>query len=324
MATATRIDEALVGRLYRQANASRWQVPLDDFVSALDASAAKAFAARTPSPRDLERYLGSLRLEELALACACAAGNETAWDHFVLEYRPVLYRAADAMDPSGSARELADSLYADLFGLQVDRPSSSVVSGFSRTGRERGSLFRYFHGRSSLATWLRAVLAQRLVDRARVRARAEPLPDEEPAAWAQQGPDPDRARYLPLIHAAFRDALARLDARDRVRLLYYYAQGLTLAQTGRLLREHEASVSRHLSSARKTIRREVERQLREAALDSDEIERCFAYVTEDAGPLDLDRLLSDPSCARNPATDVQSENREEKILQTAPKERMRR
>jgi RNA polymerase sigma-70 factor, ECF subfamily len=336
----TRIDEAVVERLYRQADASRWQVPVDHFAAALEASAAKAFAGRTPSARDLERYLGSLRLEELALACACAAGHDAAWEHFVLEYRPVLYRAADAMDPSGGARELADSLYADLFGMQVDPPSTpvdpastsivsgyppstSVVSGFSRTGQRR-SLFRYFHGRSSLATWLRAVLAQRLVDRARARTRTAPLPDEEPAAPAAQTPDPDRDRYLPLIHAAFRDALARLDARDRLRLLYYYAQGLTLAQTGRLLREHEASVSRHLSSARKAIRREVERQLREVqALDPNEIERCFAYVTEDAGPLDLDKLLSN-SNARNPEADVQSENRGDKILESAPRERMRR
>ena len=336
----TRIDQAVVERLYQQANAGRWQVPVDHFAGALGASAAKAFAGRTPSPRDLERYLGSLRLEELALACACAAGHDAAWEHFVLEYRPVLYRASDAMDPSGGARELADSLYGDLFGLQ--------------TG-ERRSLFHYFHGRSSLATWLRAVLAQRLVDRARVRTRTAPLPEEEPAAPVQPAPDPDRDRYLPLIHSAFRNALAGLDARDRLRLLYYYAQGLTLAQTGRLLREHEASVSRHLSSARKTIRREVERQLREVqALDPDEIERCFEYVTEDAGPLDLDRLLndsatsgagavresgppsqhwpvgsqSDPTsakaAARNREADVQSENRGEKILESAPRERMRR
>ena len=331
---APHTDDALVDRLYRQAKADRWQVPLDHFARALDASAAKAFAGRTPSPRERERYLGSLRLEELALACACAAGNDAAWEHFVLEYRPILYRAADALDSSGGARELADSLYADLFGLQTDAPSGSVeppsgsvVSGLSRTPHQRRSLFRYFHGRSSLATWLRAVLAQRLVDRARVRARTAPLPDEEPAA-AQPAPDPDRGRYFTLIHGAFRDALGRLDPRDRLRLLYYYAQGLTLAETGRLLREHEASVSRHLSSARKTIRREVERQLREAAgLDSDEIERCFAYVSEDPGPLDLDRLLSDATGARNPAADVQSESsekRDDKILQSAAGERMRR
>ena len=294
------MDEALAGRLYRQARADRWQVPEDQFRAALEASAAKAFGA-TPTSRDLERYLGSLRLEELALACACAAGHEAAWEHFILEYRPVLYRSADALDPSGGARELADSLYADLFGVPAEG--------------ERRSLFRYFHGRSSLATWLRAVLSQRLVDRARARARTTPLPDEEPAAPPQlpsgAPSDPHRDRYLSLIHAAFRDALARLDPRERLRLLYYYAQGLTLAQTGRLLREHEASVSRHLSSARKAIRRDVEQQLRDSAkLDPDEIECCFAYVSEDPGSLDLDRLLR----ARNPGAGVQRENREESIL----------
>ena len=297
---ATQTHDALVDQLYRRADAGRWQVPIDDFARALDASAAKAFAprpgsgqARAPSARDLERYLGSLRLEELALACACAAGHEGAWDHFVLEYRPVLYRAADAMDPTGGARELADSLYADLFGLQA-------------AGGERRSLFRYFHGRSSLATWLRAVLAQRLVDRARARARTAPLPDEEPAA-PQHAPDSDQRRYLALVHAALRDAVAGLERRDRLRLLYYYAQGLTLAQTGRLLREHEASVSRHLAAARKTIRHDVERRLREAGLGPDEIAHCFGYVSEDAGSLDLDRLLKAAAGARNPETHVQSE-----------------
>jgi RNA polymerase sigma-70 factor len=300
---APHMDHALAEQLHSRAHASRWQVSIDHFALALDASAAKMFAGRTPSTRELERYLGSLRLEELALACACAAGHEAAWDHFVMEYRPILYRAADALDPGGGARELADSLYADLFGLQA--------------AGERRSLFRYFHGRSSLATWLRAVLAQRLVDRARAHVRTAPLPDEEPAAPAQHTPDPDRGRYLALIHGAFRDALAGLDPRDRLRLLYYYAQGLTLAQTGRLMGEHEASVSRHLSAVRKAIRRDVERRLREAALGPDEIARCFEYVSEDAGPLDLDRLLGAKAAsgvealakaaARNPGLSVQGE-----------------
>jgi RNA polymerase sigma factor (sigma-70 family) len=286
------IEKTLVDQLYRRADGGRWQLPLDHFARALDASASKAFAGRAPSARDLERYLGSLRLEELALACACAAGHEAAWDHFVLEYRPILYRAADAMDPGGSARELADSLYADLFGLREE-------------DGERRSLFRYFHGRSSLATWLRAVLAQRLVDRSRARVRTAPLPDEEPAAPPQHAPDADERRSVALVHAALRGAMAALEPRDRLRLLYYYAQGLTLAQTGRLLGEHEASVSRHLSAARKAIRHDVERRLRDAALGPDEIARCFAYVTEDAGPLDLDRLLK--TAARNPETPVQRE-----------------
>src|SRR4029079_14180055 len=100
-----------------------------------------------------------------ALARPWAEGTEPAWDRFVRDYRPVLYRAADALDPSGGARELADSLYGDLYGVQV-------------RGSDRRSLFRYFQGRSSLATWLRAVLAQRYVDRLRAGRRLTPLPDD--------------------------------------------------------------------------------------------------------------------------------------------------
>ena len=79
------------------------------------------------------------------------------------------------------AREIADSLYAELYGIK-------------NSAGERQSLFRYFQGRSSLATWLRAVLAQRYVDRLRVQRRLEPLPDEESARAEATTPDPDRER----------------------------------------------------------------------------------------------------------------------------------
>ncbi|HWF85924.1 MAG TPA: hypothetical protein VG222_13790, partial [Vicinamibacterales bacterium] len=116
----------------------------------------------------------SVYADDLELARQCAAGDERAWERFVLEYRPVLYRAADALAPGGGARDLADALYADLYGMQ------------ERDG-ERRSLFRYFQGRSSLATWLRAVLAQRYVDRVRAERRLVPLPDHDdggPAAFS--------------------------------------------------------------------------------------------------------------------------------------------
>src|SRR4029078_13568142 len=50
------------------------------------------------------------------------------------------------------AEELADSLYAELYGIRA------------KSGGEQKSLFEYFHGRSKLSTWLHAVLAQRHVD----------------------------------------------------------------------------------------------------------------------------------------------------------------
>jgi hypothetical protein len=103
------------------------------------------------------------------------------------------------------------------------------------------------------------------------------------------------------MHDALGRAVAGLDPRDRLRLRYYYVQQLTLAETGRLLREHEATVSRQLARTRKALRRDVERQLREAALSSEQVHRCFECIVEDAGPFDLGEVLAETAGdARNP------------------------
>jgi len=249
-------------------------VPRERFAEALERSAERGADVR------------ALHVEDLALACGCAAGDETAWEHFIREHRPTLYRAADALDPSGSARDLADGIYGELF--------------------ER-SLFRYFHGRSSLSTWLRAVLAQRHVDRLRAGRRLEPLPEDDsgpaargpakagPHALESYGPEreAERPRYLALVRDALQRAVADLPPRDRLRLACYYAQELTLAETGKLLGEHEATCSRHLARTRKALRTAIERALKEEGrLSEAEIAQCVASVTEDAGPLDLRELLN--------------------------------
>jgi RNA polymerase sigma-70 factor, ECF subfamily len=277
----TRIREALAARLHQEAGADRWSVPLTDFAAALAASADRG--APGASSANCEAYLRALHLEDLALACACAAGHDGAWEHFVREYRPVLYRSADALEPGGGAREIADALYADLYGLR------------ERDG-ERQSLFRYFHGRSSLPTWLRAVLAQRYVDTARARRKLDPLADDDSgdaSASAHSAPaDPDRLRLLPLLQRALEAALAVLGARDRLRLACYYTQALTLAQTGRVLREHEATVSRRLARTRKELRRQIEKNLRrDEGLDDDQISRAFELALEEDSPIDIDGAL---------------------------------
>jgi RNA polymerase sigma factor (sigma-70 family) len=226
---------------------------------------------------------------DVELAQQCAAGDEAAWERFVHDYRPVLYRAAHTLDATGGAREVADSLFAELYGV--------------RTGdRDRRSLFLYFQGRSSLATWLRAVLAQRYVDRTRAARRLEALPAEDdafqvgerqPRGAITDPPDVDRPRYLSLIRQALQQAVARLTQRDRLRLGFYYVQNLTLAETGRLLAEHEATVSRQLARTRRAIRRDVERHLSSGGLSEPQIAECFACVAGDPGPIDVTHLFEE-------------------------------
>ncbi len=157
----------LLESLYVRSQAARWHVSYDEFAEALYRSASHHFGAGQPPTDKVETYFRALHLEDLAFACALRRGFEAAWEQFVAEYRPVLHAAARAIVGAAGearARELADSLYAELYGL--DR------SGAAR----KHSLLEYFHGRSKLATWLRTVLAQRHVDAFRAsRPTAQPV-----------------------------------------------------------------------------------------------------------------------------------------------------
>jgi RNA polymerase sigma-70 factor (ECF subfamily) len=278
----SRVAPATIEALFRKSGAERWAVARDDFAAVVEAGIDSAFSGAPPAGRELERHLAGLHLEDLALGCACAHGHEAAWNHFVLEYRPTLYRAADALDPAGGARELADSLYADLFGLS--------------DATDRRSLFRYFHGRSSLATWLRAVLAQRHIDALRARRRVEPLTEGDSATTqiAAPPPDPDRPRLVSLVIQALQLAIEGLIPRDRLRLRSYYVSQLTLAQIGRITGEHEATVSRHLSRTRRILRETVERHLREAShLSVAQIGRALELALDDPGGMDLQQVMDE-------------------------------
>lgn len=284
--SAAVLPASLVARLHREADAARWDVSPERLAEAVSVGVIRVVGEAAALPA-IEQYVAGLHLADLALACACIDGHEAAWTHLVGELRPVLYRVADVLAPGGAGRELADSVYADLFG-------TAVVDG------QRRSLLRYFHGRSSLATWLRAVLAQRQVDGVRAGRRQEPLPDDESGravAQPMRPPDPERSRWVAAVRRGLGAALRALPDRDRLRISLYYAQDLTLAQIGRVTAEHEATVSRHLTRIRRGLREAIERHLIEqehfapaAALE------CLRSVTEDAGPLDLRELL-DPASA---------------------------
>jgi RNA polymerase sigma-70 factor (ECF subfamily) len=272
---------------------------LEQLAEALLRSVNSHFAKTAPSAEAVRSYLESLHGADLALACSCAAGSEPAWEHFMTAFRPALYAAARAVAGESEGRDLADSLYADLYGLK------------EREG-QRKSLFDYFHGRSKLSTWLRAVLAQRHVDAVRVARRTVSL-DEGPAV-DDAGPlrdslatmpassvgrqastaelEPERRRLLAILQAALTAAIGALEPRDRLRLGYYYVQDLTLAQIGRLLGEHEATVSRKLDRVRTNMRRSLERTLRdEKKLSDAQVQLCYEYARQE-WPFDLAGVLT--------------------------------
>ena len=279
---------ATIGSLYVAAGAALWDVPHEAWGEALFESSSARFPAGATA-KDTRAYLGSLHLADLALACACRSGHAAAWDHFVRDHRPALYGAARAL-AGDAGRDLADSLYAELYGLS------------ERDGVRR-SLFAYFHGRSRLTTWLRSVMVQRLIDRKRQDARTDQLDPQDAAAEARLPPQPvrpteahpgdfERRHFVRVTQSALDSAIASLEVRDRLRLRLYYGEDLTLAQIGRVTGESEATVSRKLDRARRDLRRLVEESLRaEHGLAAAAIAECFELAAS-APELHLTRLLS--------------------------------
>ena len=310
-------QQPLLAQLFAQSGAASWRLQRDVFAAAVEISARKRFGEKAPHATQLQEYVSALHLRDLALACACAGGCTEAWDYFVESFRGHLRSAAGAIlrcpRDSPAACEFADSLFAELYGVSE--------------GANRRSLFRYFHGRSSLKTWLRAVLAQRHVDAVRAGRRftdLERTDDHVPRSGprpamrsavrgdgAESLQDPHRTELLALFGRTLEVALGLLDPRDRERLRLYYAAEQTLAEIGRALGEHESSVSRNLERTRRELRQQVEKALRKssssldgrasgAGLSDAQIALCFQYAAEDA-PIDLDKLLPESQVvARKP------------------------
>ena len=228
-------------------------------------------AGATASTEEQAEFFRALKLNDLVLARACAAGHERAWEHFVAIYHEPLARAAIAITGSETlGRDLAGSLYAELYGMKES------------DGQRRCPLDSY-RGRGSLIGWLRTTLAQRFVDHHRRSHRETALDDAEhsldpPAAMREEPP-----AYLTLLARAVENAVARQDAGDRFLLAAYYLDGRTLLQIALTLRVHEATVSRRLRRAVEEIRKQVLRNLRLAGLGRRAAEEALG-----ADPRDLD------------------------------------
>jgi RNA polymerase sigma-70 factor (ECF subfamily) len=220
-------------------------------------------------------FLESLHVDELALARACAAGCEHAWEVFLTRYRETLYGAAYAITRQDAlGRELADSLYGDLYGTA------------EHDGARRSRLESY-SGRGSLAGWLRSVLAQRFVDHHRKTARQVSLEENEAAeqlAAAEAAPAPDLVQ-LKAVSGALHRVLANLEAEDRLLLASYYVDSRTLAQIGRLLGVHESTVSRRLAQLVKALRKDLLKQLERGGMSRAAAEEA---LTGDVRDFDID------------------------------------
>src|SRR6185369_535391 len=256
----------LVARIER-----RYSVSDTEVISTVHASAKKYLGeivdqiSGNPGPSPAARkaageFLSSLNADDLCLATACAKGDEQAWEDFFREYRSYLVSVARTMtQDAGAAEQLADSTFAELYGLR-------------ESGGTRVSKFAFYSGRGSLRGWLRAVVFQLSADHHRQTSRLvqteEPEEMDRLAHAAEKPPiksttdlDFVRDRYRDAVAQALRRAIGDLDSRERLLLAYYYYDEMTLRDIGQLFDVHEATISRWLTKVQKHVRKLVEKSL---------------------------------------------------------------
>jgi RNA polymerase sigma-70 factor len=222
--------------------------------------------------------LHDLRLDDLVLARACARGNEAAWERFVQLYREKLYRAAAAIAPVDSvARELADALYAELFGTRL-----------GKDGRRVSKLASYL-GRGSLEGWLRIVLAREYVNRFRAERRFVGFVEAIDSRAATRNPDQDNPKLIEATDAA----LLSLSSEERFLLAAHYLDERTLAEIGRMLCVHESTVGRRLDKITAALRKKIVRTLCDASIGRRAAEEMLEVDVRDLNPDIRDRLTQE-------------------------------
>src|SRR4029078_4580290 len=110
--------------------------------------------------KQITDFVDGMQADDSCLIIACERGDESAWSDLVERFTSTFLSAArSASSNEDAAEDLAQSIWAELYGLRIGKdgkPSSKLA---------------YYSGRGSLAGWLRAVVAQLAIDVYRKQSR---------------------------------------------------------------------------------------------------------------------------------------------------------
>jgi RNA polymerase sigma factor (sigma-70 family) len=238
-----------------------------------------------PAPESVISFVQALHRRDLYLATACAhhslqravnsgaaASPEQAsrsWMMLEMTYKGFIRDLSRFFFRKGFvAQDLADNIVADLFF--PDRSGSSRIVSYD--------------GRSSLSTWLRAVISNRAINAQRVSTPIQSvevladIPDEPALQNMNSGLT---SRYQSLLHDALTKACSNLALRERLILLWRYEDGLQLGQIAKLLGIHQSNVTRQLERLQAKLREQVVSILStQHSLSLAAIEECLNDIVE--------------------------------------------
>ena len=267
--------------LHKRCGAAAYGMDREQFASILRDIQSKYLPKA--SADEAADFCAALRLEELVLARACAAGSEQAWQDFISRYRNKLRAMAlHITRDAAHASDLADSLFADLYGVNT------------RDGVRHSKLV-FYTARGSLEGWLRTVMAQEFINRYRKTKRVVSLEEqeEEGTQFIAHNPQPAIAADARL-EMATDEAIAELSAEDRYVLAAYHLDGRTLAEIARVLGLHESSISRRLDRVTTTLRKRILACLRERGMSHAQAKEALETDVRDL-TLDLRARLAQDS-----------------------------
>lgn len=277
--------------------------------------------SETVSAEELKDFLRQIQADDLFLALACAGGNERAWWEFDQQHRAYLERVARHLASTEiDAQEVIETVYVELYGTRV-------VDG------ERVSKFAMYSGRGSLRGWLRTVIWHSIVDLHRASHDEVSLDEmtenvgegytHSSFAEMKLGGEDEmiekiaKDRYRKATLNSIENAFARLDAHEKLLLLYYHVENLKLREIAKLVESpgsplrgwfqrksatreknpeskiHESTIMRWLEKSYARILQLFREELFSThSLSEEEVEICMELATEDLAIPNLYRNLT--------------------------------
>lgn len=186
---------------------------------------------------------------DLDLAKACVRGDDDAWREFRERYFNFIRDFAKRFVHERAAADVADQVIADLW---------------------QRSRLEHYDGRSTLKTWLGAVVAHAAINAGKVERRTTTL---TPRMWERAtqttgaAADAESGRAFTLL---VERAIGELAPDSKLLLLLYYEQGLTLDEMTNVIGGSKATLSRRLSALRDALRDAIDANARrELRVDAD-------------------------------------------------------
>jgi RNA polymerase sigma-70 factor, ECF subfamily len=178
-------------------------------------------------------------IEDLYLACACAAGDPIALATLERDVLPGVARGLGGIATSDDARrEIVQMLREQM--LVGEAPGIAA-----------------YDGRAPLVGWLRVCAVRMGLRVAQREQRATQLDDDRLDQLAPGVPDPALAfmqqQYGAQFRTAFREAVASLEPRERNLLRHAILDALGIDQIAAIYHVHRATAARQIKAAREKL-----------------------------------------------------------------------